>query len=123
MRLDRSRLQTNALRVDLYLGSDGCPVIEPGSGAQRHGDAAVRTPLPAELRIIVPAIGSRSIYAVPPGIMQEEPSRSPLQRVVDECRREPRGGFILPPRVEGLGVGAQEDGGKGRGGFKCPFPR
>src|SRR5260370_34734432 len=112
MRRDISRLQTNALRVDLYQGSDGCPVIEPGSGAQRHGDAAVRTPLPAELRIIVPAIGSRSIYAVPPGIMQEEPSRSPLQRVVDECRRGPGGGSIRPPRGERRGGGHQEELGK-----------
>src|SRR5258708_19460148 len=123
MRRDISRLQTNALRVDLYQGSDGCPVIEPGSGAQRHGDAAVRTPLPAELRIIVPAIGSRSIYAVPPGIMQEEPSRSPLQRVVDECRRVPVGGSIRPRRVEGRGMELQENVVTTPGGFHPPSPR
>src|SRR5260370_16917618 len=95
MRRDISRLQTNALRVDLYQGSDGCPVIEPGGGAQRHGDAAVRTPLPAELRIIVPAIGSRSIYAVPPGIIQEEPSRSPLHPLLHESPPQPPG--LSPP--------------------------
>src|SRR5258708_12281637 len=122
MRRDISRLQTNALRVDLYQGSDGCPVIEPGSGAQRHGDAAVRTPLPAELRIIVPAIGSRSIYAVPPGIMQEEPSRSPLQRVVDECRRAPEGGSIRPQPVEGSGIRPPADALRAPPGFHPPTP-
>src|SRR5260221_13986199 len=123
MRRDISRLQTNALRVDLYQGSDGCPVIEPGSGAQRHGDAAMRTPLPAELRIKVPAIGSRSIYAVPPGIMQEEPSRSPLQRVVDECRRVPVGGSIRPRQGKRRGVEVQEDVVRARGGGQRRWPR
>src|SRR5258708_27327565 len=123
MRRDISRLETNALRVDLYQGSDGCPVIEPGSGAQRHGDAAVRTPLPAELRIIVPAIGSRSIYAVPPGIMQEEPSRSPLQRVVDDCRRVSVEGPLPPRRPARGGLELSKKLLNGPGGCQPAAPR
>src|SRR6266571_599571 len=97
---DASRPTTNVLPVDLYQCSNRCPVIEPGSSAQRHGDAAVRTPLPAKLWIIVPEIGSRSIHAMPPGVVQEETSRSPLQCIVDVGWWVPVGRTIRPRRIE-----------------------
>src|SRR2546428_2529192 len=86
----------NLLRINLYQGPNGSPVIEPGSGVQRHSNTAMRTPLPAKFRIIVPAIGSRAIHAVPPGVVQEKTSRSPLQGIIDVGRRVPVGRAIRP---------------------------
>src|SRR6266699_6130087 len=66
-------------------------------------------PLPTKFRIIVPAIGSRPIHAMPPGIVQEKSASFPLQRIIDEGRRVPVGRAIRPWGGKGRRVEFQKD--------------
>src|SRR5437016_2893928 len=69
----------------------------------------MRPPLPAEFRVEVPAVGARPIHAMPPGIVQEEPTSPPLQSVIDEGRWIPVGRTSRPGRFEPSGMQLQED--------------
>src|SRR5450755_984544 len=68
---------------NLHSCTDRGPVVEPRGGTQRHRYAAVRTILPTVNGIVVPDISTRTIDAMPPGVVQEEASGQELQRVVN----------------------------------------